>query len=118
MGSRDRAVADIDLYERQSKELSSKQSVLSSEKEALDVQVQTAQATPLSDSHRTVQGSVETKKTRVAALKTELTTLESDTEARLGEIDCNNAELKNLKEQLSKLQQDLPQLRMKKAEKE
>ncbi|XP_035825622.1 intersectin-1 [Aplysia californica] len=115
--SRDRTLADIDLYERQSMELNKKSSGLNSEKDVLNVQVQTAQGTPLSDAHRTVMHSVDTKRTRIQQLNKEVEQLESDTEARLGEIDCNNAELKNMQEQISKLERDLPLLRKQQEEK-
>lgn len=46
------------------------------------------------DAHRSVVNSVEAKKASVQKLKKEVEQLESDTEARLGEIDCSNAELK------------------------
>ncbi|GFS17450.1 intersectin-1 [Elysia marginata] len=108
--SRDRSLADIEVFEKQSVELNRKLSSLHSEKEALSIQVQTAQASPLSDAHRTVLSSVETKRASIQKLKKDVEQMESDTEARLGEIDCNNAELQNLKEQLSSLERDLPRL--------
>ncbi|XP_059155381.1 intersectin-1-like isoform X4 [Physella acuta] len=108
--TRDRTLADIDVFERQSVELNRKLAVLSGEKDQLNVQVQTGHATPLSDAHRTVMHSVETKRTSIQQFKKEIEQLESDTEARLGEIDCNNAELRNLKEQLNKLERELPLL--------
>ncbi|XP_055889839.1 intersectin-1-like [Biomphalaria glabrata] len=116
--SRDQTLADIDKFERQSLELNKKMKLLYGEKESLNIQVQTAQATPLSDTHKTVVHSVETKRTSIQQLKKEVEQLESDTEARLGEIDCNNAELRNLKEQLAKLERDLPLLQKQQEEKQ
>lgn len=108
--SRDRTLADIEVFEKQTLELNRKLTSLGSEKDALSIQVQTAQATPLSDAHRTVLSSVETKRASIQKLKKDVEQMESDTEARLGEIDCNNAELQNLKDQLAMLERDLPRL--------
>lgn len=46
------------------------------------------------DTHRTVVNSIEAKKASIEKMKKVIVQLESDTEARLGEIDCSNAELK------------------------
>ncbi|KAH9513279.1 Intersectin 1 (SH3 domain protein) [Bulinus truncatus] len=116
--SRDRTLADIDMFERQSMELSKKLKLLNGERDALNIQVQTVQATPLSDAHKTVLHSLEAKKKTIQLLKKDVEQLESDTEARLGEIDCNNAELRNLKEQLANLERELPQLQKQQEEKQ
>ncbi|CAG5123528.1 unnamed protein product, partial [Candidula unifasciata] len=106
--SRDRTLADIHLLERQTVELNKKLASLGGEKDVYGVQVQTAQAAPLSDTHRTVVSSIEAKKASIQKMKKEIEQLESDTEARLGEIDCSNAELKNLKDDLARLERELP----------
>ncbi|CAG5135474.1 unnamed protein product, partial [Candidula unifasciata] len=108
--TRDKTLADIDAFERQTRVLSGRVSALENEKNELSNQTQTAQTTPLSDAHRAIANSVELKKASIQKLKKELERIETDTEVKLREIDGSNTELKNLKEQLTKLERDLPHL--------
>ncbi|KAK6187699.1 hypothetical protein SNE40_005666 [Patella caerulea] len=108
--SRDMKMSEIDRLNAESQQLSQRLTGLSHTKEQLNMQVQSTQATPLSDTHRTVMHSVEQKKTNVQKMKKELEQIEKDTETKLTEIDQFNLDLKKSNELIHQLQRELPAL--------
>ncbi|ESO89239.1 hypothetical protein LOTGIDRAFT_106084, partial [Lottia gigantea] len=93
--TRDTKMAEMERLQNELQTLSQRLGGLSQNKDQLQMQVQSIQTTPLSDTHRTVMHSVEQKKTNVLKLKKELEQIEKDTETRLTEIDQFNIDLKN-----------------------
>ncbi|KAL4232905.1 Intersectin 1 (SH3 domain protein) [Mactra antiquata] len=106
--TRDLKNNDIERLQGEIQELNKKLSVLQSDRQTLDLRVQTTvQANPMSETHRTMMHSVEVKKTSVQKLKKDLEQLERETELKLAEIDTQNTKLAEVNKTITQLQSDI-----------
>ncbi|XP_025096778.1 intersectin-1-like isoform X2 [Pomacea canaliculata] len=113
---RDQTLTDIDRFEKEMQELSQRLTRLAGEKDQLNLQLQTQQNIPLSDTHRTVMHSVELKRTNVQKLRRELEQLEQETETHLVDIDSDNVQLKSLSGLVEQLEREIPMLQQRQQE--
>ncbi|XP_064618193.1 intersectin-1-like isoform X1 [Liolophura sinensis] len=115
--SRDLKLADIEKFQVKLQELSQKYLLLQQSKERTNIQVQTTiQSNPLADTHRTVQHSIDHKKTTIQKLKKELEQIEKTTAKKLEEIDESNSQLKEVGERITNIDTDMKQLQVKQQE--
>uniref|UniRef100_T1IY47 Intersectin-1 n=1 Tax=Strigamia maritima TaxID=126957 RepID=T1IY47_STRMM len=108
--TRDAKLNEIDSLKNQMKTQKQRLFILNQEKNKFESQMKaTAASNPTAESFTIVMHSFNNKQITLNQLKEKLTTVEKETFEKIQDIDNNNAELKDLKSQLSELLQQSEQ---------